>query len=94
MKKQLDSKKVKFRRLPHGCELAMAFIEVFTSSGLMRSDKQFCSIILELYNYLTEKYYTLSGHYYITDETIVFFGDDESCMLDWSGCIAEILEKG
>ena len=93
MKKQLDSKRVKFHRVPCGCELAIAFIDVLMGTELAQTDERFCSLMQGLSDYLNERYYSMEGLFYIMDETVVFFGEDEESVLDWGSCISELLRK-
>ncbi len=93
MKKQLDSKRVKFHRVPCGCELAIAFIDVLMGTELAQTDERFCSLMQGLSDYLNERYYSMEGLFYIMDETVVFFGEDEESLLAWSSCISELLGK-
>lgn len=93
MKKQLDSKRVKFHRVPCGCELAIAFIDVLMGTELAHTDERFCSLMRGLSDYLDERYYLMEGRFYISSETVVFFGDDEGDVDEWSCCISEQLGK-
>ena len=93
MKKRFEAKKVKFHRVPYGCEIVVAFIDVLMGTELVETDEGFRSLLQELGNYLDERYYMMEGLSYITDETVVFFGEDEESVLDWSSCISELLRK-
>ncbi len=83
MKKSKGAQKVKCQRLPYGCLKVLEFAEAALTAEIARKDEQCRRLLIELRDYLSDKYFDIVGYTFAGFETVVLFSEKgEECVED------------